>query len=97
MNNFHPDRVMGFILHNQVPPALNQIETDDIAAIASLDTKQTAFFDRRDPEMVKWIAPQSAKREHAALVNAYNPHHPRPHCNLQRRRPTTISDTARWN
>jgi len=24
-------------------------------AIASLDTKQTAFFDHRDPEMVKWI------------------------------------------
>ena len=25
-------------------------------AIASLDTKQTAFFDQRDPEMVKWIS-----------------------------------------
>jgi diketogulonate reductase-like aldo/keto reductase len=27
VSNFHPDRVMDFILHNQVPPAVNQIET----------------------------------------------------------------------
>jgi len=144
VSNFHPDRVMDFILHNEVPPAVNQIEThpfhqqiesqeflqknnvqieswgpfaegknnifqnellraiaakcnksiaqvilrwltqrgvvaipksvrkermaenlaifdfqlsaEDMAAIASLDTKQTVFFDHRDPEMVKWIS-----------------------------------------
>jgi 2,5-diketo-D-gluconate reductase A len=27
VSNFHPDRVMDLILHNQVPPAINQIET----------------------------------------------------------------------
>src|SRR5207302_4284287 len=27
VSNFHPDRVMDFILHNEVPPAVNQIET----------------------------------------------------------------------
>ena len=27
MSNFHPDRVMDLILHNEVKPALNQIET----------------------------------------------------------------------
>lgn len=27
----------------------------DLTAIAALDTKQSAFFDHRDPEMVKWI------------------------------------------
>ena len=145
VSNFHPDRVMDFILHNEVPPAVDQIEThpfhqqietqeflqknsnvqieawgpfaegknnifsnellrgigtkykksvaqvilrwltqrgvvaipkssrkermaenfaifdfqfssEDMAAIAPLDTKQTAFFDHRDPEMVKWIS-----------------------------------------
>jgi 2,5-diketo-D-gluconate reductase A len=144
VSNFHPDRVMDFILHNQVPPAVNQIEThpfhqqiaaqaflqknnvqieswgpfaegknnifqnevlraiaanyhkstaqvilrwltqrgviaipksarkermaenfaifdfqlsgEDMSAIAELDTKQTVFFDHRDPEMVKWIS-----------------------------------------
>jgi diketogulonate reductase-like aldo/keto reductase len=143
VSNFHPDRVMDLMLHNDVPPAVNQIEThpfhqqteaqeflvanhvqieswgpfaegrngifqnevlrsigtkhgktiaqvivrwliqrgvvaipksvraermaenfnifdfslddDDMKAVASLDTKTTAFFDHRDPEMVKWI------------------------------------------
>lgn len=144
VSNFHPDRAMDLILHNEVTPAVNQIEThpfhqqietqqflqannvqieswgpfaegknaifqnellrsigekynksvaqvilrwlvqrgvvaipksvrkeriaenfavfdfelspEDMTAIASLDTKQTAFFDHRDPEMVKWIS-----------------------------------------
>ena len=143
ISNFHPDRVIDLILHNEVTPAINQIEThpfhqqvetqqflqqnnvqieawgpfaegknnifhnellrgiagkynksiaqvilrwltqrgvvaipksvrkermaenfaifdfelssEDMSAIASLDTKQSAFFDHRDPEMVKWI------------------------------------------
>lgn len=143
VSNFHPDRIMDLMLHNQVKPAVNQIEThpfhqqvetqrflqenqvqieswgpfaegknnifqnellrsiaakhrksvaqvivrwltqrgvvaipksvrkermaenfaifdfqlqpEDMTAIASLDTKQTAFFDHRDPAMVKWL------------------------------------------
>jgi 2,5-diketo-D-gluconate reductase A len=27
LSNFHPDRVMDMIMHHQVPPAVNQIET----------------------------------------------------------------------
>jgi 2,5-diketo-D-gluconate reductase A len=144
VSNFHPDRVMDFILHNEVTPAVNQIEThpfhqqvetqkflqennvqieswgpfaegrnnifhndvlrsiggkyaksvaqvilrwltqrgviaipksvrkeriaenfnvfdfelggDDMAAIATLETGQSAFFDHRDPAMVKMVA-----------------------------------------
>ncbi len=33
-----------------------QLSPEDITAIASLDTKQTAFFDHRDPEMVNGSA-----------------------------------------
>ena len=33
-----------------------ELQPDDMAAIASMDTKQTAFFDHRDPDMVKWIS-----------------------------------------
>jgi len=33
-----------------------QLNPEDMIAIASLDTKQTAFFDHRDPEKVKWIS-----------------------------------------
>jgi 2,5-diketo-D-gluconate reductase A len=29
---------------------------DEMTAIASLDTKQSAFFDHRDPEKVKWLS-----------------------------------------
>ncbi len=148
VSNFHPDRVMDLIVHNQVVPAVNQIEThpfnqqiatqpflhengvqleswgpfaegkhnifenellrsiaakyqktvaqiilrwltqrgvvaipksvrperiaenfdvfdvelspDDRAAIATLDTKTSSFFDHRDPAMVKWLS--EAKR-----------------------------------
>jgi diketogulonate reductase-like aldo/keto reductase len=144
VSNFHSDRVMDFILHNEVAPAVDQIEThpfhqqietqeflqknnvqieswgpfaegknnifqnellrgiaakynksiaqvilrwlvqrgvvaipksvrkermaenfaifdfelslEDMTAIASLDMRQSAFFDHRDPEMVKWIS-----------------------------------------
>lgn len=144
VSNFHPDRVMDLILHNQMPPAINQIEThpfhqqveaqqflernkvqieswgpfaegkngifqnellrsiaakhhksvaqvilrwltqrgviaipksvrkermtenfgvfgfqlspEDMTAVATLDLKQSQFFDHRDPEKVKWIS-----------------------------------------
>jgi len=143
VSNFYPDRIMDFILHNEIAPAVNQIEThpfhqqieaqkllqennvqieswgpfaegknnifhndvlraiaeqhgksvaqvilrwltqrgvvaipksvrkermaenfnvfdfelsaDDMNAIATLDSKQSAFFDHRDPAMVKWL------------------------------------------
>lgn len=143
VSNFHPDRVMDLIIHNEVAPAVNQIEThpfcqqienlrflqengvqieswgpfaegkndlfsnellsgigskygksiaqvvlrwliqrgvvvipksvnkdriaqnfnifdfelspEDMKAIATLDKKESSFFDHRDPEMVKWI------------------------------------------
>jgi 2,5-diketo-D-gluconate reductase A len=148
ISNFHPDRVMDLIVHNQVVPAVNQVEThpfnqqienqkflqenkvqieswgplaegkhdmfnnavlrsiadkqqktvaqvilrwltqrgvvaipksvrkeriaenfnvfdfdlnpDDMATIATLDTKTSSFFDHRDPAMVKWLG--EAKR-----------------------------------
>lgn len=148
VSNFHPDRVMDLIVHNQVTPAVNQIEThpfcqqietqaflaennvqieswgpfaegrnnmfgnellgsiadshqktvaqvilrwltqcgvvaipksvrpariaenfnifdfdlspEEMAAIATLDTKTSSFFDHRDPKMVKWLG--EAKR-----------------------------------
>lgn len=31
------------------------LDGEDIAAIAELDNKASAFFDHRDPAMVKWI------------------------------------------
>ncbi|HEX8100613.1 MAG TPA: aldo/keto reductase, partial [Actinomycetota bacterium] len=37
-----------------------ELSAEDMAAIASLDTKQSAFFDHRDPEIVKMIG--TAKR-----------------------------------
>lgn len=148
VSNFHPDRVIDFILNHEVPPAVNQIEThpfhqqvetqkfleenkvqieswgpfaegkneifhnpvlqsigakygksvakvilrwltqrgvvaipksvrkeriaenfnvfdfelggEDVAALATLDTAKSAFFDHRDPAMVKWLV--TAKR-----------------------------------
>jgi 2,5-diketo-D-gluconate reductase A len=32
-----------------------EISAEDVAAIASLDTKTSSFFDHRNPEMVKWL------------------------------------------
>ncbi|MCU0486469.1 MAG: aldo/keto reductase [Anaerolineales bacterium] len=32
-----------------------EISAEDMAAIATLDTKTSAFFDHRDPKMVKWL------------------------------------------
>lgn len=33
-----------------------ELRPEDLEAIRALDTKSTAFFDHRDPEMVKWIS-----------------------------------------
>lgn len=33
-----------------------ELSTEDMAAIATLDTKTTSFFDHRDPAMVKWLS-----------------------------------------
>lgn len=32
-----------------------ELTTDDMDAIKTLDTTQSAFFDHRDPEMIKWL------------------------------------------
>ena len=32
-----------------------ELSAEDIAAIATLDTKMSSFFDHRDPEMVRWL------------------------------------------
>lgn len=32
-----------------------ELSADDMAAIATLDTKQSLFFDHRDPKMVKML------------------------------------------
>lgn len=32
-----------------------ELSPEDMAAIATLDTKTSAFFDHRDPKMVKWL------------------------------------------
>jgi hypothetical protein len=32
-----------------------EISTEDMDAIATLDTGNSVFFDHRDPEIVKWI------------------------------------------
>ena len=36
------------------------LDPEDMAAIATLDTKTSSFFDHRDPNMVKWLS--GAKR-----------------------------------
>ena len=32
-----------------------ELSAEDVAAIATLDTRTSSFFDHRDPEMVKWL------------------------------------------
>lgn len=32
-----------------------ELSTEDMTAIATLDTKTSSFFDHRDPEKVKWL------------------------------------------
>jgi diketogulonate reductase-like aldo/keto reductase len=32
-----------------------ELSAEDLAAIATLDTKTSSFFDHRDPKMVKWL------------------------------------------
>ncbi|MBN2045461.1 MAG: aldo/keto reductase [Anaerolineales bacterium] len=32
-----------------------ELSADDVAAIATLDTKTSSFFDHRNPDMVKWL------------------------------------------
>jgi diketogulonate reductase-like aldo/keto reductase len=33
-----------------------ELRPEEMEAVAALDTKKSAFFDHRDPEMVKWIS-----------------------------------------
>jgi diketogulonate reductase-like aldo/keto reductase len=32
-----------------------ELSTEDMAAVTTLDTKISTFFDHRDPQMVKWL------------------------------------------
>ena len=32
-----------------------ELNAEDMAAIATLDTKASSFFDHRDPEIIKWL------------------------------------------
>jgi diketogulonate reductase-like aldo/keto reductase len=32
-----------------------ELSAEDVAAVTTLDTKTSSFFDHRDPEMVKWL------------------------------------------
>ncbi|BCG47225.1 Oxidoreductase, aldo/keto reductase family [Citrifermentans bremense] len=46
----HPDRIReNFDVFNF------ELSAEDMAAIATLDQKQSSFFDHRDPAMVKWL------------------------------------------
>jgi diketogulonate reductase-like aldo/keto reductase len=38
-----------------------QLDAEDMAAIAALDTGKSTFFDHRDPAMVKWLATANRK------------------------------------
>lgn len=38
-----------------------ELSAEDMAAIASLDTKSSSFFDHRDPNMVKWLGERELK------------------------------------
>ena len=31
------------------------LDAEDVAAITTLNTKSSSFFDHRDPKMVKWL------------------------------------------
>ena len=50
VSNFHPDRVMDFIVHNQVPPAVNQIETHPFQQ--QIKTQQ--FLKENQIQMESW-------------------------------------------
>ncbi len=47
VSNFHPDRLIDLIIHNEIVPAVNQIETHPF------HQQNETFFDHRDPTMVK--------------------------------------------
>jgi len=32
-----------------------ELSAEDVAAITTLDTKTSSFFDHRNPDMVKWL------------------------------------------
>src|SRR4051795_7777224 len=50
VSNFHPDRVMDFILHNEVKPAVNQIETHPFHQ--QVETQK--FLQENDVQIESW-------------------------------------------
>lgn len=50
VSNFYPDRLMDFILHNEVPPAVNQIETHPFHQ----QTEAQAFLKENNVQIEAW-------------------------------------------
>jgi 2,5-diketo-D-gluconate reductase A len=50
VSNFHPDRVMDLILHNEVPPAVNQVETHPFHQ--QVETQE--FLRENDVQIESW-------------------------------------------
>ncbi|ABX03012.1 aldo/keto reductase [Herpetosiphon sp.] len=63
VSNFHPDRVMDLIVHNQVPPAVNQIETHPFQQ--QIDTQQ--FLQQQGVQIESWGP--FAEGKHAIFQN----------------------------
>jgi len=38
-----------------------ELSSEDMEAVATLDTKTSSFFDHRDPEIVKWMGSRIAR------------------------------------
>lgn len=50
VSNFHPDRVMDFLVHHEIPPAINQIETHPF--YQQVDTQK--FLRENDIQIESW-------------------------------------------
>ncbi len=63
VSNFHPDRVMDLIVHNQIPPAVNQIETHPFQQ--QIDTQH--FLQAQGVQIESWGP--FAEGKHAIFEN----------------------------
>ncbi|WP_110515118.1 aldo/keto reductase [Herpetosiphon llansteffanensis] len=63
VSNFHPDRVMDLIVHNQIPPAVNQIETHPFQQ--QIDTQH--FLQEQGVQIESWGP--FAEGKHAIFEN----------------------------
>lgn len=51
VSNFQPDRLIDLIVHNEIVPAVNQVETHPF----NQQIENQQFFRPPDPAMVKWL------------------------------------------